>query len=706
MSKIITPLLIALIFIIYQSWPLFVEGPDYNDDQNNIYLLATRRGAPTFLAEDYAYGNSDFLRFYTPLYLDTVHYLMIGLGSYDAAMVALHSLMLPIYLLTMFILLHYLSGDIWVALIVTLFSALARPAMASELWGAAGMRLVYPRTAFLAIAPFLFWLTFRWLSRPEWQRVALLGLLGGLSANLHPPSGMFFIQIFTTLILTFGCASFAEAIWKIGLIALTSILGGLPTFIPLLQNLRRPIGDQETPPFDRFAAVVHERLLSIMPLPADQVMLPGGPLTYEQQFGLAIAGMILGVGLVFVALWQKSRRQLRRRPLIAWLLLITLPLAYLVTIFSALDLILVTLAYWVVRLVRQDEDQLDLYALGILSCAAIYSYVGSAMIGQFWETFEVWPLTAFYSEQPRMSRFVYLPLFIFMARWMVLLLYQNRNRIIGVLITTGLIAGMIVRHWHFRDPWGMAEWGMAASLLLLALAGIWSCLEWHWPSWTESIIFGIIIAAVLYLWLYILGVPYLYILVSLTVLAGGLLYYFQILSLSQWQWGAALIVIIATGWLFAHGKVALYNERPLRVQAYKTLNLYQYPGPDQRDLDAQAMRNWIKANTPPYSVFYYNDRQLEFRAQTHRAVTHSWKDLGGAYYTPVLLIEYYDRFKKLEAAYESPQRLLTCARAYRADYIVAQPQQPDLPLPLVYSNDSYRVYAVEKVAIAAETPCL
>jgi hypothetical protein len=237
MQRIVVLLLVACIFLAYQSWPLFTEPQRYNDDQNNIYLLATRRNDPTFLAGDYAYGNPNFLKFYTPLYLDALRYLMRMLGGYDAAMLTLHSLMLTIYLLTMFLLLRDVSGNIWVALGVTLFSALARPAIASEVWGAAGMNLVFPRTAFLAIAPLLFWLTFRWLASSTWWQIALLGLLGGLSANLHPPSGMFFVQILGTLIIAFGCASIRELVWKASLVGFMAILGALPTFFPLLQNL-------------------------------------------------------------------------------------------------------------------------------------------------------------------------------------------------------------------------------------------------------------------------------------------------------------------------------------------------------------------------------------------------------------------------------------------------------------------------------------
>ncbi len=705
MLKKIALLTAALVFVAYQSWPLLTETPTYNDDQNNIYLLATRRGDPAFLANDYAYGNPDFLKFYTPLYLDTIRYLSAGLGSYDAAMITLHTVMLTLYLASMFILLRYVSGSSWLALGVTLFSALARPAIASEVWGAAGMGLVYPRTAFLAVAPLLFWLTFRWLPKPEWWRLAVLGLLGGLSANLHPPSGLFFAQILITLVAAFACASLVELVWKSALVGVASLLGALPTFMPLLQNMGRAVAGQQTPRFEEFAAIVHERLLSVFPLPADQVMLPGGPLNQNWQVGLAIGGLVMGIVWVGAALWLKWKQVSARRLLIGSLLFVTLPLAYLVGIFAALDLVLVTLAYWVTRLVRQDEERLDLYALGVLACAAIYSYVGSVAMGWVWETFQVWSLTSFYGEQPRMSRLVYLPLFIFLTRWLALLLRQSRHEVLGVVISAGLVAGLVVRHWHFRDPWGAAEWGMGVSLLVLALAGVWACLKTDPSAGFGGVMLTITATATLYLWFYILGVSYFAVVALVFGLIGGLLYYLQLLSLRQWRWAVGLLVAVLFGWLFAGGEVAIANQTPLRVQAYKALGLYQYPEAGQQDLDRLQMYAWIRQNTLPESVFYFNDRQLEFRATTHRAVTHSWKDLGGGYYAPPLLLEYYHRFKGLEAAYQHPDDLLACATAYHADYIITKPDQPELPLPVVYANNSYRIYFYEQTTNAERQNC-
>jgi hypothetical protein len=516
---------------------------------------------------------------------------------------------------------------------------------------------------------------------------------------------LFFVQILVTLTLVFSCSSWLEASWKIPLIGLSSLLGALPTFGPMVQSLLHSAAAPQFPPFDRVDFVIHERSISIFPFPADQMMLPWGAISQSRQMNLAIAGLILILGWVAIAYWQRHRSGSARQWLIAALLLISLPFTYLVTIFSALDLILATAAYWLVRLIRRDEDQLDLYALAILVCATFYAFCGSALLGWLWRTFELWSLTSFYSEQARMARFVYLPLFLFMGRWLVFLLYRSQHRVLGAIVTAGLVAGLVVRHWHFRDAWGAAEWGMGASLLLLAAAGIYSCFAGNWPDWLRPIGCGLGIGATAYLWVYILGWPYPGLAAAVVGGIGALIYSSQRLSLGQWQLAAGLAVIIALGWLFAQGKVVIYNDRPLRVQAYKALGLYQYPSPDQEERDAQAMYDWIKLNTPHQALFYYNDRQLEFRTQAQRAVTHSWKDLGGAYYTPLLLVDYYDRFEKLESAYQSPVTLLACALAYQADYVVTQTDQPDLPLPSVYQNVTYKVYAVEQTTDIDRAAC-
>ena len=707
MKQFVLALAAVLIFFLYQSWAVANSQHSYNGDQKSIYLLTVRRMDSAFLSRDYAYGNPDFLKFYTPTYLAILQFLIGHLSDYDLAMLVLHSLMLLVYLATMFLLLYHVTGDTWVALLLTFISSLARPAIASEMWGSVGLNVVIPRTAFLAIAPLLFWLLFRWLPKREWWYIPLLGFLGGLSANLHPPSGLFFVQILTTLALAFAFTSFTEVIWKLPLIGVMAMVGALPTLVPMFRNIFDAANTRLYPSFAEYYSIIHERSVSIFPFPPRQVTFFNGPLTTEWQSILAMVGIGLALGWLIWALRSKQQGGNRRysRGLIIGLLAISLPFAYLATIFSALDLIITALAYWWVRLLRKDNDQLDLYILGTLACAAIYSFAGSATLGWIWQTFELWSLTPFYSEQARISRFVYLPLFIFMARWLVLLLKHGQEQVIGAIVTAGLVAGLIIRHWHFLDPWGITEWGLVASFLVLAIigvvAGTWKT---HQP-WTKTLMLTISIMATMNLWLHILGAPRFSLLAAIFGLVAGSLYHFRVLSAKQWQFVAGMIVILSLSWLFFQGKLPVSHETPLRVQAYKALGLYQYSPPSQADQDASEMYAWIRDNTEANSLVYYDDRKLDLRSQAHRAATHGWKDLSAGYYVPPLLIEYYDRFRRLETAAQSAETLLACAVKYQADYIITKSNHSGLMLPLVFANGHYHIYSMHEVKDSEQLVC-
>jgi hypothetical protein len=211
--------------------------------------------------------------------------------------------------------------------------------------------------------------------------------------------------------------------------------------------------------------------------------------------------------------------------------------------------------------------------------------------------------------------------------------------------------------------------------------------------------------ATLYLWLYILAGTQFVWLALLGGLVSGWLYQGQILSLKQWSGVAAAIAGVALILLFAQGRVLLDNHNKQRVQAYKALGLYQYAPPDEEDLEMRAMYTWIKSNTPKAALFYYDDRSLDLRFQAHRAATHGWKDLSAGYYSPPLLIEYYDRFDQLNAAYQSPENLLACAGSYHADYIITQADPPDLPLAVVYQNSRHKIYAFDNLIIDEKSDC-
>ena len=220
------PISMMVFFVLYQSWPIFTEPQFYSDDQRSNWLLALRQQDPSFLSHDYVFGNPLFQGHYIPVYLFLLHNLIRFSGGFDQAMIFLHSIMLPAYLLSMFILLRYITGNKWLAALIAIASALARGAIAQEIWAATDMRAVMPRTAFLVTVPVLCLLLFRWLPAKEWWRIPLMGVLIGLATNFHPPSGLFFLQIALTLFFVFSQTSLLQKIKTIGLTGIGFALGG------------------------------------------------------------------------------------------------------------------------------------------------------------------------------------------------------------------------------------------------------------------------------------------------------------------------------------------------------------------------------------------------------------------------------------------------------------------------------------------------
>lgn len=726
LTQWVIPVGLLALFVLYQSWPIFTEPQFYSDDQRSNWLLAIRQSDPTFLQHDYAFGNPLFQGHYIPLYLLLLRGLLQLVGSVDGVMILLHSLMLPGYLIGMFVLLRYVTGNNLIAAFVAIVSALSRSSIAQEFWAATDMRAVMPRTAFLLAVPWLFLLLFRWLpgalapSQPadlprkdftaglagpalDMRRFLGLGFLAGLAANLHPPSGLFSIQIIFTLIIVFSTRAVSwQTLTRLFWVGIGAVIGGLPTLWAVLAGIVK--SRQLTPAgtFQEFADILHWRMRTEFPFPPEQMNLAGISLESSRQSLIAILYLV-GMGLWLVAAAGLRRRGLLRaggRPL-NWLLIglvgLNLPLAYLVSAFSALDLILVAAAYWASRLARRDDDTLDRWLLAVLVCAVAYSFAGSAVLGWIWQTFELWSLTSFFGEQARMSRFIYLPLYLFLARWLYLLWQQRQEWTATIAIIGGLVGGLVVRHWHFLDAWGPAEWGMGLSLIALAIAGVWLFVAPPWPAGAKAVL-GISVGATTYLWLYIAGLvifPWLW---GLALVSGGLAVIVKtVWPYPAWRYlaGAGWLAVVLFG-LFGGPLLTPADARaPLHTQAIKALGLYDYGLPSDWP-DSLALYAWAKTQTEPTALFYFNDRQYEFRFLAQRAVTHSWKDVGGGYYTPPLAIEYYRRFQQLEAAYEDPDQLLACAQAYGVDYIIAKPEQNPLDLPVAYANDLYRVYAVDK----------
>ena len=110
-----------------------------------------------------------------------------------------------------------------------------------------------------------------------------------------------------------------------------------------------------------------------------------------------------------------------------------------------------------------------------------------------------------------------------------------------------------------------------------------------------------------------------------------------------------------------------------------------------RRLDAQALYHWAATETPTGAVF--NTDSFEFRFYARRAITHSTRDWGTAYYQRAGLVALAGRWQRLENAAAAPETAIAAALEVGADYLYVDRRSAlRLDRPVAYSNDTYIVY--------------
>jgi hypothetical protein len=193
-------------------------------DQVNIGTIFLKEQHPEAMPRDFVYGDPQNFRFYTPAYRSLVRlFISIG-GSYEAALHGIVPFMVFLFLAGMYLLVRSATGSIAAALMTSLAAMTLRYSLAAEIWGVGSIRFVVPGSVYLSIAPFLVLMMMRWGGgRLAWPAFLVLGL----SANLHPISGMALIESYLLLVLIEG--RFRGAAWrKAVLCGLAAGIGSAP----------------------------------------------------------------------------------------------------------------------------------------------------------------------------------------------------------------------------------------------------------------------------------------------------------------------------------------------------------------------------------------------------------------------------------------------------------------------------------------------
>ena len=205
-----------------------------SSDQVNIGTIVLKEQHPEAMPRDFVYGDPQNYRFYTPGYRAMVHLFMTVGGSYEHAMRLMVPAMVFVFLVGMFLLVRAFTGSIAAAAATSLGAMTLRYSLAAEIWGVGSVRFVIPGSLYLSIAPLLVLLLWRWRAGPL---TPIAFLILGLSANLHPISGMILIESFLLLVLIEG--GLRPAAWRRAILcAVAAAVGAAPFAIRYL-NLTR-----------------------------------------------------------------------------------------------------------------------------------------------------------------------------------------------------------------------------------------------------------------------------------------------------------------------------------------------------------------------------------------------------------------------------------------------------------------------------------
>jgi hypothetical protein len=612
-----------------------------NTDQANIGTMVARHADPSLYARDYVFHDTRLFRFYTPAYLASIGTLVRWTGSFDAALATLAPVVLALYLIGSFLLLHEITRRSLPAAIISVVSAFPKATIAATFWGVAGADVVMPRTLFTMAIPWLVLSWFLWSEERTWWKLPLVSFCVGLAANFHPVSGFVLLQILL-VVLCVGEGMGLRALARAALCGASAVLGVWPTLSNFVRNsvLAQQASAEGPIPFRVVYMVLHERLGTLFPVHPQFLTL--GPISLGPAEQMTVVALYLGAMLLIGVASLRARAagapRLRRRTLFTLLFSVQLPLAFLLTRFEEPGLIgVVALSAFLSR--HRDPDVWDWRFLGWMIAVISLGYVALPFLDLAWRRFEWWSLTSVVGEQLRISGLIYLPLYAFAAR---------------------ALAGLEQR---WAPGWERTAFLISLGLVVLRLDAVTATLA------TAT---GFALRA---------------------RLGGSALGFAEPWRRTRGRQlaRAALLGAIAALALVAVrlGTTRSGDGSPATAAPWAAW----IPASSPREQDAFELYEWAREETPRDSLFYCDSIDFRFRAE--RSITHSWKDVGLAYYAGDVAARFYSRYFAFQRGYADPKKLRRIAAAHDVDYVVvdkALHRRFTLDLPVAFTNDSYAVY--------------
>lgn len=413
--------LIFLLLAAYYTYIGFTAPQLGNSDQVNVGVMVNKLLQPELYSTDYVFKDNSFFEFYTPTFLQTLSFLQTQTGKFEYALVLYVPVIMLGYLTGMFIFIYAITKNYLISAAIAILSSFNHHAIAGTWWGVNGIEYVMPRSLFLLFVPWLFLLLYFWLDEKNWKKMGVLGLIVGLLTNIHPVSGFLFAQIFFPLsLIAWGISK--KTFWTLCLVALLMLFGALPMLANFIKTTDQASTTAELD-YESYLDVAQIRYdYSLFPYPPESLTIFKHPIDTQEQTAIVWVYLFLICGWLFWAIIRfhlLNKVRLSKKAYLI-LLLIQLPLAYLVSGFTAHALIIFTLAYGI--LLTQVEEKIskwNWYFLAIMVLAISLSFVLNYFLILVLSRWEIWTAASLVVEQARIGKFIYLPLFIFTAKFLL-----------------------------------------------------------------------------------------------------------------------------------------------------------------------------------------------------------------------------------------------------------------------------------------------
>jgi hypothetical protein len=406
-QKIIVACILSLIILAWTLDGILDRGTS-NDIQLTLTMILKDRDS-TLYAHDSLYATNELYQLYTPSYRWIADQVWQIYGSFEAGSIRLVPLIMGVYLVGMFILLHQVTGNPWISLGLTVASAHFHRTVGSSGWGLAGPASMGSRTLFIVMVPFVALLYLSILKEPGWRKDIGLGLVIGLLTNIHPVSGFHLLVLFLICLILVRGNTYRG--WQTLItMGITAVIGAWPVISNFTQTTNQAVDDGIT--FTTFSAIVGQRYpLFFYPASFQRPLLD---LELTRPTLDILVWFYVGVSVLFLLTYFYGTVRHPRLIKWCWLLggLVTIFYAYMITLFHTPFIFIIVGLYIIYRFWQKHYSKLDRWLITLTGVIVFYAFVGYYLLTLIWQQFEVWALTSLLIEYARAGRFVYLPIYL------------------------------------------------------------------------------------------------------------------------------------------------------------------------------------------------------------------------------------------------------------------------------------------------------